>query len=577
MQIFVIKSLNMKKNLLSILATICYLQYFAQIPTNGLVSSWNFSTGRAIDAIQPKITATEANISTANDHFNNPGAAYVFNGGSTNSHVNLGNSPKLNFSTGLTISAWINHNGGGEKAIISKWANSMNLDQYILFINSNNRVQFAVGSPGNSANGITSSGSLLSTFQWYHIVATWDTSGRHTIYINGVQNTSTVLSNFKTINQSTVSVPVYIGTQDPTAGTRNMKGSIDDVKLYNRALTLSEVQSLYNEPNPIVNGLVSYYPFDMGTTDLKDTLNYNDAIGTNVSYATDRNGNGNSCLDIAAGSTHLNLLDSYDNFSADVNDANNRKISYSFWVNFKTIPSGTNAYQIILAKSADAGCSGNDRQFLLRINNSGKIQLDAYGTLTSGNSITAVGSSTLSASQWYHVVLTYNHLGGTGVSKFNLFLNGNQETLSQTATAGSGMNVGMQNGASCIGIGTYLKWDGSICSNVQRLDAYLDELRIYNKVLSQAEVTTLYGNTTTGINNQIQQNSNIEVYPNPVTNTLHIDIKKATDVVIINLLGEVLHTEKLNIGSNLIDTHNFKQGVYFIQMSDGKTAKFIKE
>jgi hypothetical protein len=168
-------------------------------------------------------------------------------------------------------------------------------------------------------------------------------------------------------------------------------------------------------------------------------------------------------------------------------------------------------------------------------------------------------------------------LGGTGVSKFNLFLNGNQETLSQTATAGSGMNVGMQNGASCIGIGTYLKWDGSICSNVQRLDAYLDELRIYNKVLSQAEVTTLYGNTTTGINNQIQLNSNIEVYPNPVTNTLHIDIKKATDVVIINLLGEVLHTEKLNIGSNLIDTHNFKQGVYFIQMSDGKTAKFIKE
>lgn len=67
------------------------------------------------------------------------------------------------------------------------------------------------------------------------------------------------------------------------------------------------------------------------------------------------------------------------------------------------------------------------------------------------------------------------------------------------------------------------------------------------------------------------------MYPNPVTNTLHIDIKKATDVVIINLLGEVLHTEKLNIGSNLIDTHNFKQGVYFIQMSDGKTAKFIKE
>lgn len=557
----------MKKTLLSLPLLFLGTSLVSQSVTNGLIAAYNFNTGKPYDQILPKANPT-SNIGTfMNDHYGNTGMAYTFNnGGATTYSVNCSNAAKFSVTSGLTISAWVYlNNVGTEKAIVAKWAGSQTQDQYLLMANSSNKVLFAVGTPSTSANGITSNSTLITGI-WNHIVATWDNTGAHNIYINGVLDKSTTLTNFTSMNFNT-SLPLLIGKSGDNMAPRLMNGSVDDVLLYNRALSLSEIQQIYNEPNPIVGGLVSHYPFDLMTSGSEDIINYNTVTGSGIFHTTDRNGNTNSALNIDATSSYLNLHDTYDNFSA----VSNGQMAYSFWINFKTL---NNTYRMILAKSSDSGCSLDERQFLFRINTQNKLEVTGYGTTTAGNSQGAVGSSSLSINTWYHVVLNYNQ-ANTGINKFNIWVNGIQETMTPGTQTGTGISTGFQDGPACLGIGAYLKDDGNMCVNTQRLDAYFDDLKIFNKELTPSEIATLAG-VATGVS-EASVTQNFFVYPNPANHVLNIDSKTAMSVNIVNLLGATIQTESLNIGANQINVSQLTSGIYFIKADNGTTIKFVKE
>lgn len=557
----------MKKTLLSLPLLFLGTQLISQSVTNGLIAAYNFNTGKPYDQIAPKANGVEHNSGTTVDHFGNTGMSYVFNNTSGSGYyVDLSAATKANVTSGLTISSWVKLNPGtGERAIVSKWLSSQSQDQYILFINNSNQIQFAVGNPSVSASGITTS-TALSSNTWHHVVATWDNTGKHSIYLNGVLETSSTLANVTSIN-STSSLPLLVGVQSIGPVTRPMKGAIDDILLYNRALSLSEIQQIYNEPNPIVGGLVSHYHFDFPTNEIKDIINYNDGTGTGIFYGPDRNGNTNAALNIDPANTILNLHDTYDNFSANLAG----QMAYSFWINFKSL---NNAYQMIIAKSSDAGCSLNERQFLLRINAQNKLEVAGYNTLSAGNFQTATGSTTFTTGNWYHVVLNYNQ-NYTGINKFNMWVNGTQETLSLGAVNGTGFSSGWQDGPACIGIGAYLKDDGNMCANAQRLDAYFDDLKIYNKELTPTEIATLAG-VATGIS-EASVTQNLLVFPNPANNVLNVDSKTEMNMSIINILGKTIQKQTLSIGSNQIDVSILTSGIYFIKAENGATIKFVKE
>ncbi|MBK8366840.1 MAG: LamG domain-containing protein [Bacteroidetes bacterium] len=484
---------------------------FSQI-TSGLLADYNFNACNEQDGILPKAFGTSTSVTYVTDRFNNPGSAANFSGAST---ISLGSPAKANVTTGLTISSWIKlANVSGQKAIVAKWNGNANTDQYLFMINGN-KTFIAIGKPGFSAAGYTGTVSLVAN-TWYHVVATWDNTGRHQTYVNGVLDLDVVDANFNTIN-STSSTALSIGSQ---SGTRLFNGAIDDVQLFNRKLTPTEVTSLYNAPNPIVNGLVSKYSFN--TAETIDEVSNNDAVGTGVTYGTDRFGNTSQALDVTLNSTHLNLYDSYDGFAAGTAG----KISYSFWVNFKTI---TSTQQILLGKSADAGCSGNDRQFLFRLNTTAQFEITSYSSVSAGNfAVLAANNVTCTTGQWYHVVLTYD-AALTGNSKYQIYVNNNLQPLTQTSVFGAAIGSGFIDATACIGVGAYLKSDGTICVNTQRLDAYFDDLHIYNKPLNGTEVSTLYNapNTTVGLNDVFGKTNGV-VYPNPATS--HLTIKTDEEI-----------------------------------------------
>jgi hypothetical protein len=79
-----------------------------------------------------------------------------------------------------------------------------------------------------------------NTGQWYFLTATYD--GAHVVlYVNGDQNSSKVATGNLISNDA----PVWIGNYyDKT--NRYMNGSIDDIRIYNRVLTSTEILELYN-------------------------------------------------------------------------------------------------------------------------------------------------------------------------------------------------------------------------------------------------------------------------------------------------------------------------------------------
>jgi Concanavalin A-like lectin/glucanases superfamily/CARDB/Bacterial TSP3 repeat len=193
-------------------------------------ASGNGNNGVVVDAI------------ATTDRSGNPGGAYLFGG--TNSYVQVPDSNSLDLSSALTLSAWVcpsqltNH----EATVASKpraptgtgYAMSMYGPNVGLALN-NDTFNWTVESPRAEQTNV-----------WVHIAATFD---GHTvrIYADGTLQTEQTHTSFTLLNSSQ---PLYIGTEGITnwggEGDRNFRGKIDDVRIYNRALSATEVQALYN-------------------------------------------------------------------------------------------------------------------------------------------------------------------------------------------------------------------------------------------------------------------------------------------------------------------------------------------
>jgi hypothetical protein len=81
--------------------------------------------------------------------------------------------------------------------------------------------------------------------------------------------------------------------------------------------------------------------------------------------------------------------------------------------------------------------------------------------------------------------------------------------------------------------------------------------------------------TVTGIN-ETNSNNTINIYPNPTSSILNIEVKEQTQITIVNVLGEVVKTETIK-GLRTIDVTELHNGVYFIQSTSGIKTKFIKQ
>lgn len=230
---------------------------------SGLVACYPLD-GNADDMISPANNGAATNTVATTNRFGRTNAAFQFNG---NAKIIL---PGANFVlNNYTYSAWVkiasNPTTGNASCVMSFGNSSALGDQNILLCNNYgppNQIGFNAVSytnPPSSPNppDMAFNNTLPSTGVWYHLVSVRNTAiGKLRIYINGVQ----VAEKSLTSATAGYATPVVgtIGSRTPTGTSLPFNGIIDNVRIYNRALSNVEINDLYNLPDENPTGLTSF-------------------------------------------------------------------------------------------------------------------------------------------------------------------------------------------------------------------------------------------------------------------------------------------------------------------------------
>ncbi len=204
----------------------------------GLVAAFGFDEGSGTTAADQSGNNNTGTLSNATWNATGKyGGALSFNG--TNSVVNVADSATLDLTTGMTLEAWVRPAATG-----SVWRT------VVLKENTNNYAYALYGSTGSSVpsgNAVTAgndhdirSTTSLALNTWTHLAVTYNGS-QLVLYANGAQVASTAATG----SMATTTGALRIGGNNIWG--EYFSGLIDEVRIYNRALTAAEITTDMNK------------------------------------------------------------------------------------------------------------------------------------------------------------------------------------------------------------------------------------------------------------------------------------------------------------------------------------------
>lgn len=164
-----------------------------------------------------------------------------------------------------TVSAWVNKTMAGGGAILGKWGAGDTID---FEITPTEFCSIAFKQAGGVDPTSPATDYAIPLNKWVHVVGVANGSVV-TCWVNGTQ--TNMASSYDGTCQTGVDT-AYIGAR--STGAQNWQGNIDEIAIWNRALTSSEIQELYN------NGL-GYNPYTSSVTSSVDLLFSNLTDSTN--------------------------------------------------------------------------------------------------------------------------------------------------------------------------------------------------------------------------------------------------------------------------------------------------------
>lgn len=205
--------------------------------TQAPVAAYSFNEGTGTKAADSSGNANDLTIpSDAWTVSGKNNKAASFNGTAA-SVAKANDTASLDLGASGTIEAWF------KPAALNQWhglvakggANDDNVHNYALEVDNANKARCIIGN-GLNAVTLVSNTTLSSTASFYHLACVWNGT-TVTLYINGAADNSTGQSLVPSANLSPLLVGQYGGGSDPA------KGIIDDVRIYNKALTAADITS----------------------------------------------------------------------------------------------------------------------------------------------------------------------------------------------------------------------------------------------------------------------------------------------------------------------------------------------
>lgn len=220
-------------------AVVLYCSLVGYWPFDGQYMTWTSGTaGTAIDVTGDGNTGILENMSqTTSPVIGRWNQALTFNG--TSQYVDMGQLGNLNIvGNAVTVSAWVKYNAFNNYEAIAGNLNNGVSEGYDLYTQTTGPV-FGVATAGGYVNVAT---ALSDTKKWHFIAGVYNGSNI-TLYVDMSPFAASALQTGNIVSSNT---DFYVGLNGYTGGLPYFSGSIDDVRVYNRALSLSEVKQLYD-------------------------------------------------------------------------------------------------------------------------------------------------------------------------------------------------------------------------------------------------------------------------------------------------------------------------------------------
>lgn len=449
----------------------------------------------------------------------------------SSSYANAGSASSIDnlFGSGAgtanaSISAWIYPTGLGENSngqIIGKdnAASSANpTNGWTLRLTGTNQIRFTADNVTTDIDRV-SANNAITLNAWNHVVVTWDGSNTATnikIYVNGAEVSYATTTDGSGNKNSDAANNLVIGNNRVASLTRTFAGYIDELYVFTGILSTAEISRLNSRGCKSPGTCTATAQMEYNTTDKAfrvcdgvnwlqigcttpavnpDTLpssgltghwKFDESSGTS---AADSSGNGNTGTltnggTFTTGQINNSVdLDGTNDFVSIANESNfdferTQSFTLSAWVyrdtnttddfifNKVTADAARTGYEVYLYNS---GSCGGDGCLVVRVNNNANLSNMLWVT----TNVSAVPLST-----WNHVVVTYD--GSSNASGIKAYVNGT--SLMGLTVATNSLSASILNNVNLeVGGGSTDPFDGRI-----------DDARVYNRVLSAAEIQELY-------------------------------------------------------------------------------------
>jgi parallel beta-helix repeat protein len=516
------------------------------ISGNGLppgIVSWYRADGNANDSLSGNNGNAASGLTFVPGVY---GQAFSFNGTDASISVPASQTLDVGQASGLTIEAWINPANTSHRSPLVEWSNGAHL-------------WIGAGFPTTSVPGdvfanlvdttgayhaFNTAGGVLTAGVFQHVALTYDKgTGIASIYVNGVLEAQQNLGIFTPRTNTNLTFGLRPPDSFPGTGNDNgarYTGAMDDLAIYHRALSAAEINVIYtagggkklasgnangveldsNAAGNLVQGNFigtdvtgaaalgnSLYGIALNSASVNsiigNTISGNASDGVNVSgdgalpgtvswyraegNANDALGNNNGTVHDATFATGIHGQGfSFDGVDDYIDLGKNPSLdlpgseTWSGWFNIQSLP----RYKYLIADFAATNGNGSEGSLGVEPAGNGN-RFYWFQSYTDGTNSTALlGSTAVNLNQWYHVAVVRDDVAKT----VTIYLNGAVDGV--FSYAGETV-VGLTNDKLLGGSGPAFPGDF--------FNGLMDEVSLFNRPLSAAEIQTIYQEQGAGL------------------------------------------------------------------------------
>ncbi len=434
------------------------------------------------------------------------GQAMSFDG--VDDYIGMGSPANLDDISNLTVCLWANVEDAGDGTLVAKDASSTGWQ--FMADGANELLTVFSGWSGGLgyAQWNTATGSLPKN-KWTHLCMVYNrtsTANDPTVYINAVSVAVTETQSPSGTMESDAPMDVNIGSYDN--GVSNFfDGNIDEVRIYNRLFTAAEIKALYDRGTPnlantggtqpqggsdLAAGLALYWPLDEGTGTNADDKGVGQNDGTLTNGPTWTTGQIGSAVDFDGTNDYVAVADPASgilDFALPSDNGNGDIFSVSLWFNRDTATTD----DTLVAKKDDPATGDGYVVYIDDVDD--KIYAKVQSTTNTPDISQSTSTTTYTTTGWHHLVVMFDeYLNPSGFFQCpRIFVDGVDVT--DTGSCASYLHY-VDNIANTLAFTVGAESDGG-----NPFDGKLDDVRVYTRPLTNADVNLLYRATvqTSGI------------------------------------------------------------------------------